>query len=302
MIRKYLLKAAAFILTLLLFGVTAADMYIKTLGNTEGCKTYPDIAEITKKAVPPKNADGIARIMTYNLLAEGIGFEGSDPRTRSEGVCAVLNELSPDAVAFQEMSRKWYACIVNNTPYKPIRPLRTGLLGTMTGLAYNPLTLMPVVSGDEAFKSGNSSPLRRMVWAVFRHKSEGKLFAVISTHLSVTKTQSDTTALMQALELCDFSEKLTKAFKCPVIIAGDINSPEGTTKKTAPVFDVLSAFLSPARLKAENELSLSAETKDSVKDHIFHLGSISVKNYCILSNKKFLEISDHYPVFVDFYI
>ncbi len=302
MIRKYIIKIIAILTTFFLFLVTAADIYIKTVGDATGYPSHADVTEITKKIstlYPKRNS---LRIMTYNILADSVGFEGSNAKERSKGVCEILSNLSPDAAALQEVSRRWYALITNNTSYKFIHPIRTGLLGTMTALIYNPETLSLIYNGEESFKSGNSSPLRRMVWAVFKVKETGNIFVVISTHLSLSneKGSADTIPLMQALELTELTKKINETLNCPVIVAGDFNAPESTEKTASPVYDVLSAYFYDSKKFSQNESSLSIKNTANIKDHIFSTNNITSEIYCLLSHKAFETLSDHYPIFTDF--
>ncbi len=302
MIRKYIIKLTAIFTTLFLFSLTAADMYIKTVGDASGYPAYQEVAELTKTitAMHPKKNN--LRIMTYNLLADSVGFEGSNAKERSNGVCNILNNLSPDVAALQEVSRRWYALITNNTNYKFIHPVRTGLLGTMTALVYNPQTLLLIYSGEKSFKSGNSSPLRRMVWAVFKFKETGDMFVAISTHLSLSteKGSAASVALMQALELTELTKEINSALNCPIIVAGDFNAPESTEKTSSPVYDVLSAYFYDSKKSSQNESSLSVKNTANIKDHIFSTNNITSEFYCLLSHKAFEALSDHYPVFTDF--
>ena len=68
------------------------------------------------KITNPEHSDHI-RIMSYNLLSDSLGFEGCDARIRADGVCYILNTLSPDVTGLQETSRNWRKCIQERTDY-----------------------------------------------------------------------------------------------------------------------------------------------------------------------------------------
>ena len=176
MIKQNLLKTLAVTTAILFFLLTGADMYIKSYGDISQhhCATEKN-EEIQRLSDFHKKDSNHTRIMTYNVLSDSIGFEGTPAQYRADVVCKTLNEISPDVCGFQETSRKWFACIYNNTSYKFIHPVRSAIFATMTTLAYNPDTVMPIAFGEQVFKNGNNSSLRRMVWGVFRCKSNNKI-------------------------------------------------------------------------------------------------------------------------------
>lgn len=302
MIKKFILKALAIGVAIWLFLVTAADMFIKTAGDIT---PYPAEREITDKIfaisqLHPKT-DAL-RIMSYNLLADSTGFEGSRAQSRADGVCIMFNELSPDVIGLQEVSRSWLACIINNTPYKFINPVKTALSLSMTEIAYNPDTLFLLHSGEEFFKNSYNSALRRMSWAVFSHLETHKLFAIVNTHFSLPdtdKTPIDYTAsLMEALEVVDLCNKLRESLNCPVIVTGDFNAKKSTKKTPSPVYDTLLTALYDTAALAQSHCKHN-EKNALYYDHIFCKGNIRIQTHCTLCDTDFKLLSDHYPLFCD---
>ena len=303
MIKQNLFKLIAIIITILFFLLTGADMYLKTYGDIS---QYPATSEQTTEIEILSDLYKLEvnqiRIMTYNILADTIGFEGSPSQTRADGVCKILNGISPDVCGFQEMSRKWFACIYNNTNYKFIHPIRSAVFATMTTLAYNPKTVNLISFGEQVFKNGNNSPLRRMVWGVFRHKKTDKLFAVVNTHFSLSdnKFTDNTIPLTQALELITLCKELKTIFNCPILPIGDFNAHKSTSTTPSPIYDILiTAFKNTTDLTNTISHGENTNMKTLFIDHIFSFGDIKVTNHTTLSQSNFKKLSDHYPIFCD---
>ena len=303
MIRNNIYKAIAILITIILFLLTGADMYLKTYGDIS---QYPasieQTTEIEKLSEFYKKEETEIRIMTYNILADSLGFEGSPAELRADGVCKIIKGITPDICAFQEMSRKWFACIYNNTNFKFIHPIRSALFPTMTTLAYNPKTVNIIASGEQVFKNGSNSPLRRMVWGVFRHKKTDMIFAVVNTHFSLSDSNSadNTTPLTQALELITLCKELKNLFNCPVFPLGDFNAHKSTKKTPSPIYDILvTAFKNTTELSKTVSHGENTNSKTLFIDHIFTFGDAKIQRHITLSQPSFKKFSDHYPIFCD---
>ncbi len=281
-------------------------MYLKTYGDiSQYPATEKDINEIGILSNYYKNEETEIRLMTYNILSDSVGFEGSPAQTRADLVCKTLESLSPDVCGLQEVSRKWFACIYNNTQYKFIHPIRTAVLNTMTTLIYNPETVTLLAFGEKVFENGDSSPLRRMVWGVFRHKQTDKLFAVINTHFSLSgeNLTDNTTPLTQALELITLSKELKNLFNCPVFPLGDFNAKNTTNKNPSPIYDILcTAFRNTKNVAPTLSHGENTTVKSRAIDHIFVFGDTKVIRHTTLSQNIFKPLSNHYPVFCDILI
>lgn len=303
MIKQNLFKLTAIIITILFFLLTGADMYLKTYGDiSQHPATIEQTTEIEKLSAFYKKEKTEIRLMTYNILADSLGFEGSPSEKRADGVCKIINGILPDVCAFQEMSRKWFACILNNTDYKFIHPIRSAVFATMTTLAYNPETVNLIAFGEQVFKNGSNSLLRRMVWGVFRHKKTDKVFAIVNTHFSLSDSNftDNTTPLTQALELITLCKDLKKLFNCPVFPLGDFNTHKPTKKTPSPIYDILvTAFKNTTDLSETLSHGENTNKKTLFIDHIFSFGDINVTHHITLSQSNFKKLSDHYPVFCD---
>ncbi len=303
MIKQNLFKLIAIIITILFFLLTGADMYIKTYGDiSQTPATIEQITEIKKLSDFYKKEKTQIRLMTYNILADSIGFEGSPADLRADGVCRILEGVSPDVCGFQETSRKWFACILNNTEYKFIHPIRSAVFNTMTTLAYNPKTLNLFAFGEQVFKNGSNSPLRRMVWGIFHHKETDKIFAVVNTHFSLSGSSfnDNTIPLTQALELITLCKELKNLFNCPVFALGDFNATRSTNKNPSPIYDILTTAFGNTKDLTE---TISNGENTSIKtlsiDHIFSFGDANIIHHATLSQNSLKGLSDHFPVFCD---
>ena len=306
MIKNNIYKTTAIIITIILFLLTGADMYIKNYGDISQFKgSESEINQINRLSEYYEKRENEIRLMTYNILADTIGFEGSPAQTRADLVCTTINSIAPDVCAFQETSRKWFACIYNNTRYKFVHPIRTGILSTMTTLAYNPQTVTLLSFGEKVFENGDPSPLRRMVWGAFHHKKTDKTFVVISTHFSISDPQlsDNTTPLSQALEAINLSKQLKNLFDCNLFIMGDFNAKSSTKKTPSPVYDILSTTFLNTKILAK-EICNGENTKKSTPsiDHIFCYGNPEITRHVTLSQSIFAQLSDHYPIFCDILI
>lgn len=278
-------------------------MYLKTYGDiSQYPATQEEVTEINTLSNYYKKGSTQIRLMTYNILADSIGFEGSPAQNRADSVCKILEGISPDVCGLQETSRKWFACIFNNTDYKFIHPVRSALLDTMTTLIYNPKTLSLIAFGEQVFQSGNNSRLRRMVWGVFRHKETNKIFAVVNTHFSLSDSYfyDNTTPLTQALELINLCKELKNLFKCAVFPLGDFNAKRSTTATASPIYEILiTAFQNTESIAESVSYGENTNSKTLFIDHIFSFGDARVTQHITLSQNKFKDLSDHFPIFCD---
>ncbi len=301
LMNKKPLKLTVIITVILLIFSQYSDFVTEKNEHTASTELLTVINNI--KTTNPKSQKHI-RIMSYNLLADSLGFEGTDAHIRADGVCNLLNELSPDVIGLQETSRNWHTCIQKKTDYSFISPVRTELFGTMTSVIYNENTLTLLKSGEKVFNYGYDSRLRRMVWGIFKHNENSKIFAVINTHFSLSNNNI-TTPMNQASELLEFGEKLREEYNCPVFFIGDFNARERNrnTNISSSVYETLCTTLNDAKTEAQSVASgVNQSIYASSNDHIFIKGNAEIKKYVILSQNEFANLSDHYPIFVDIVI
>ena len=298
--KKFLKSVVIIIILILIIPNTSAFFYKNDKNYINNSTTdFPTIIK-NINATNPKEENDI-RIMSYNLLADCLGFEGTNAFTRANGVCEMLNTISPDVIGLQETSRNWQTAIKDQTDYSFISPIRTEILGTMTAIVYNPATLTLLESGEKVFSKGYDSRLRRIVWGVFRHKNTKKTFIVANTHLSLSNNNI-TTPVNQATELIDSGNELFEKYNCPIFFTGDFNARERkrNTYISSALYEMLCMTLTDTKTLSK---SVSAGTPKSVNassnDHIFLKGEAQINRYVTLSQNEFINFSDHYPIFID---
>lgn len=265
-------------------------------------KTTAEIRNIciATSSVFRKTKDAV-RIMSYNILSDGIGFEGSPCENRKSGVIDTISTLSPDILCLQEVSRGWFTIIKNHTDYTAINPTETEIAGLMTAIFFDTDTTELKAWGNEGYNTGGDYRMRRAVWGLFRIKESGKTVCVVNTHFNITK-DTDTYSSVQAMELTEITDRLTRQFSCPVIIAGDFNAKKRTSVSypSSAIYEILSSHYTDTALIAELFSAGNKKTKPtSTVDHIFLTGTAEIKRYVILSQEVFLHLSDHYPIFID---
>ncbi|MBQ3888111.1 MAG: endonuclease/exonuclease/phosphatase family protein [Clostridia bacterium] len=257
-----------------------------------------------RSVTPPVGSAGTLRLMNANLLSDGRGFDGSDARERFGALRAVLDCYAPDVVTVQEMSLRWYACLLKNrTDYQLVRPFDTGLHLRMNGILYDPDRLLLLQSGAAPFSAGDGERLRCMVWAQFEAKATGARFWVLTTHFSrvraLTEAHDAAAVATQTNELLAKIDELT-ADGLPLIVAGDFNARENPRSRAYFAYGRLASRLWDARDRAGSLFS-GAERPvfGSTGDHVFVSGAVRVERFGLLSHAFLNEMSDHYPVFAD---
>lgn len=267
--------------------------------NETVTKEITDICNLTASIYG--KSSGRVRIMSYNIQANGRIYGGTPCESRQGGITAVLRALSPDILCLQEVCREWFTILKNNTDYTAVNSTETEIAELMTVMYFNEKTTELKEWGDELFDRGGDYRMRRAVWGLFRMKDSGKTVCVVNTHFNITK---DTNSYSggQAMALINVVNELRERFSCPIFIAGDFNAKKRSdvTYPSSSIYEILASHFTDASLATEFFSSGDAKTKPtSTVDHIFITGDPRINRYVILSNKIFLEISDHYPIFID---
>ncbi|MGN0526506.1 MAG: endonuclease/exonuclease/phosphatase family protein [Acutalibacteraceae bacterium] len=296
-IRKFI-KIITVIWAVFFFCLTFSDVYIKNYGTTDIIYDEALANKIDKASSLYSKSPTDTRIMTYNILADSKGFEGTDARTRADGVIEIFKSFSPDIVGLQETNRKWFTLILKNTDYRFVSPVKSGALELMTTIIYNPDTVSLLDCGNKAFTFKSNFKLRRMVWGHFINRTTKETFIVINTHFNLCENNNAKAPLTQSKELIILANTLQKKHNCPVIIIGDFNSKErGETKSP---YELLLTGFTDCRASAKSEINGNNTTEKSVFfDHIFSLGDVEVKSINFLSYYGLKALSDHYPIYVD---
>ena len=123
---------------------------------------------------------------------------------------------------------------------------------------------------------------------VFERISDGKRFAVSSTHLD-SEYPGDRTAerLVQIGELVEIAKRIVAEYDCPFISTGDMNiTPD------KPEYRALT----------ENDVFSDADSapQPHIVDHIFHTSGVKPISVTLGEDKAVKGASDHLPLYADF--
>ncbi len=247
-----------------------------------------------------KNND-VTRIMTYNVLSQGIGFDGMPVETRQNSLYILLKNILPDILCLQEADSNWTKALSSfENDLKLSQPTKYKISNLMTTILYNTETLTLLKNDFRAYSSGSDSRLRSYSWCIFENKKTHKRFIVVNTHLSMFE-KDVYSPFNQATELMSFCKNIFKEYNYPVFIVGDFNTKErNKDTENSAVYEYLNLHFTNSFELAENTSHGSqGTTQSNANDYIFTLGKVNIKNYVLLSQPQLNIISDHYPVFAD---
>ena len=248
----------------------------------------------------PKNKNTI-RIMSYNVLADSMGFDGLNVNTREVLFKDTIYLTTPDILCLQEVSNNWYDSLEKiNSELQFTAPIRNKLSMCMTPILYNTQNLILLNSGIESYSSSFDSRLRCISWGYFLQKSTNKKFIVINTHLSLFG-KKQYLPLLQATELLEFVDNIKAKLNCPVFVVGDFNSKQRSDNTSdSSTYEFISLSLSDSRFYAKRIVSHKDKGVFSpINDYIFFTGNVAIENYTLLSLPQLKTISDHYPIYAD---
>ncbi len=254
--------------------------------------------QIEKNYIKPDNS---LRLMTYNILSDSIGYDGSPAPLREKEMLRLFKSTKADVIALQEVSDSWFDILSKNRVYKFTAPLYYKFTHSMTNVLYNPKTVQLVRRGAKTYENAHNSLSRKIDWSVFCQVKTNCFFIVINTHLNIFNEESSAT-LNQAIELISFCEELSDKYPCPIFIMGDFNSKEreSISDKTSAPFEYISLLTQNTQLMAKNIFYGPKKTASAPRlDHIFLKGKAQITNYNLLSYSELSHLSDHYPVFTD---
>lgn len=236
------------------------------------------------------------RIISYNVLVAQEDFSWSPWKigTRPQLFADFVNYYKPDVVGLQECSRLWHEGIreLLGDKYEFIYPdlEREGDDENCSLLLYDKTKYNVVKTELYKYSVSNAIQMRHMCIALFESKTDGRKFAVSSTHLNSGWEGSggDNTPqrTVQAGELIKKAQSWLSKNKCPFISTGDMNTtidevPYQTIANSNVLFDA-----------DPNPIS-------GCVDHIF----CSVEATCLhtaqVRDEAIRAASDHWPLIAD---
>lgn len=249
------------------------------------------------------------RIMTLNLLAHYKSWGGKPVEERSDIFFSIRDGYLPDVLGLQEMCFDWYNEInKNKSEYKFVAPLKTAFPQKMTAILYNSDTVELIDSGSITFSDCWNFKSRRAVWGVFRHIRTDKIFTVVNTHLSFIEESEEAQNFFvqtcQVNELYTTTQTLELQYPYPVFIIGDFNTKRRVSYQKSVInsgsYGILNSLYTDSEDIAKNKYyGENFNFNNTLNDHIFVKGEVTVKNLSLLSQDCFCTLSDHYPLFAD---
>lgn len=309
---KKVLKITAAVAAVALVAAIAAYPIAYRVRGDLGNVDLPDdfSAQLQTVGGVQQAADADVRVMSANLLVGYKSWGGTPVRPRAKQFVEVMRRFQPDVAALQEASFDWHACIAQNLANCEIlHPQNNVVQKSLTTLIYNTETLDLLNSGRQTYSVGDGTQHRAVTWGVFETKSDGKRFAVTSTHLNLVRdeetrgTEIDTMT-QQVNELLEIANRIQTQYDCPVFCAGDYNAMENDSTKGiyagSEIYTMLASKLTDAKFIADLKAAGSAESFDEPTwDHIFIKGEAQVCAFRVLSEPCLQDMSDHFPVFAD---
>lgn len=236
------------------------------------------------------------RIVSYNVLVAQEDFSWSPwvIGNRPQLFADFVNYYKPDVIGLQECSKLWHQGIreLLGDKYEFVFPdlSNDGDDENCSLLLYDKTKYDVVKTELYKYSVSNSVQMRHMSIALFQNKTDGRKFAVSSTHLNSGWEGSggDNTPqrTIQAGELVKKAQTWLSKNKCPFISTGDMNAtidevPYQTIANSNVLFDV-----------DPNPLS-------GCVDHIF----CSVEATCLYTaqvrDQAIRPASDHWPLIAD---
>lgn len=273
-----------------------------------GKSESPFDEQIKKDNLILKKSENEVRIMTLNLLAHYKSWGGKPVEERSDIFFSIRDGYSPDVLGLQEMCSDWYNEInKQKSNYKFISPLKTAFPQKMTAILYNSDTIELIDSGSITFSDCWNFKSRRAVWGVFRHKTINKIFTVINTHLSFLEELEEEnffTQTCQVNELYSVTQFLELQYPYPIFVIGDFNTKRRVYYQKSVInsgsYGILNSLYTDSEDIAKNKFcGENFNFNNTLIDHIFIKGDVTVKNLSLLSQNCFSSLSDHYPLFAD---
>ena len=273
-----------------------------------GKSELPFDEQIKKDNFILKKSENEVRIMTLNLLAHYKSWGGKPVEERSDIFFSIRDGYSPDVLGLQEMCSDWYNEInKQKSNYKFVSPLKTAFPQKMTAILYNSDTIELIDSGSITFSDCWNFKSRRAVWGVFRHKTINKIFTVVNTHLSFLEELEEEnffTQTCQVNELYSVTQSLELQYPYPIFVIGDFNTKRRVSYQKSVInsgsYGILNSLYTDSEDVAKNKFcGENFNFNNTLIDHIFIKGDVTVKNLSLLSQNCFSSLSDHYPLFAD---
>ncbi len=265
--------------------------------------TAPAIFKI-RESVPARENQTELRIMTWNILSEELTPEAQPIKDRIEIITDVIRDCAPDAAGIQEISESCYGLLSDmlGDTYTFVNPMTHAGNYSFTGIMYNHTKYELLDTDIHVYPWGNKR-IRIANWIHLKEKEGEREFVLVSTHWDVHACNR----VPQAEYMAGIVRALKAKFACSVITTGDFNAKEDSNafktfirssghKETKYACDeaINNCFTghNVGIFEPQQEGTLSI-------DHITTTPDMSVLHYETLVNEDIVNVSDHYPIYVD---
>ena len=258
--------------------------------------------------VPPRSD---CRLVTYNVLYQGVGPDGHGWTDRREAVTAELERLRPDVVAFQEVWMEQFDHLRDSFP-------EWGWIAAKESPAHTPIayrtdSFEPVDSGTFWLSPPTTEPgkpawdatyQRLATYATLEHLDTEKTITVMNVHLD----HEGERARLNGISLV--RDRLAEMAGDEKLLAGDFNcQPGDPAYRRATANDDEWTALSDARTTAETTggpsvtyTAFAGQSYESTRiDHVLVSDGVDVDRLltCVPASEPERKPSDHRPVLAD---
>lgn len=257
--------------------------------------------------VLPAGTAAVPQTMPETMSAMSFNVLYKDPNTRSQRVCQIIRDYSPDTFGVQEASPAWmtklragfrdeYDCVGNGRD--------GGNQGEYNAIFYKKDVFDLIDSGtkylsetpDRKSKVEESSLNRIFTYALLEKKSDGERILYVNTHFDHT---NDTARVKQAQILAQF---LRDNEEYPIVLSGDFNTASGTDAYEEIIEGGVENSMNLAQTAEKAATYTNYGKSKTVIDFIFVTeDDMWVNSYRVCNEKIDGEYpSDHHPVYIEY--
>ncbi len=266
---------------------------------------------------------GEYRVMFFNVLGN-CDISLYPTAQRNQTAAEALIAMSPDAFGLQE-------CSPNSRGADSIVRTLTAAgyaeapvtANNSNGVNYTPLFYKKdkfniIECGYHLYDDGQNDKSKSITWAVLEDKSNGKRFAVCSTHYSY-KSEASAARMKDSQQLIALNEQIKQKYNCPVISGGDLNCKTPTSEYKALISGGFSDMQKLAAVTEDSNTTHTypeydtdaglylkiyrpAKTYVDAIDHamLYNGENVKVNLFDVLTLEYTLISADHCPLLVDF--
>lgn len=266
---------------------------------------------------------GEYRVMFFNILGN-CDTSLYPTQQRNQTAAETLIGLAPDIFGLQECSpnSRGADSIITTLAAAgyvevSVKPNNSNRVN-YTPLLYNKNKFKVIECGYHLYKDDANDKSKSITWGVFEDLSNGKQFAVFSTHFA-WKSDAEPARIKDAEQILELNNKIKEKYNCPIISGGDLNCKIASTPyknmlaggmqdmmKLAKVSEDINAWHTYPEYDKTVGLYLKVyrPTKtyaDSIDHALLYNGDkVTVNLFDVVTLEYALISADHCPVLVDF--